>query len=146
MGGRMSLNKGKRAEREVIDLLQPIVDKTTYELNGPGIILQRNTIQADRGGSDIHGLEWLALEVKHHETMQVNEWWKQCRSQASRNQVPVLIYRCNHAPWLVKMYGGLGQDDVWVPSTVTVDVPAFLIWFRAKLEHELLKREDYFRS
>src|SRR5438045_4158293 len=77
MGGLMSRNKGKRAERQVIDLLQPIVDHCYKEAGLKPLLLQRNTVQSDQGGFDIIGLEWLALEVKHQEILNVDAWWQQ---------------------------------------------------------------------
>lgn len=129
--------KGQRGEREVIDMLQPIVDMVTYELGMETLLLQRNTIQSHKGGYDIIGLPWFAPEVKWCEVLDVKGWWKQCRSQAKSGQVPVLFYKSNGKGWNVVMYGGIGQDDVWTDATCTVDMDKFKVWFRLKLEHEL---------
>lgn len=129
--------KGQRGEREVIDLLQPIVDEVTYDLGRKSMLLQRNTIQSDRGGYDIVGLPWFAPEVKWCEVKNVKLWWEQARKQAKEGQIPVLFYKSNHEPWRVVSYGGLGCDGAWIETTVEVDMHRFMIWFRLKLKAEL---------
>ncbi len=145
--GSMSRDKGQRAEREVIDMLQPIVSDThgklvqTYsELNfGDCPVLQRNTLQSDSGGCDIAGLEWLSLEVKHHETPQINQWWQQTLRQAGKYKFPTLFYKANRVPWKVRMRLWLplkGWDGEWVVGDV--DPAVFIKYFSARMESELL--------
>lgn len=136
MGGRHSLNKGKRAEREVIKLLQPVITRFYDERNWEPPILQRNTLQSDRGGYDIVGLEWLALEVKHQQQLNLNGWWEQTLEQARQDQEPVLFYRKNNAAWRVRMYGFLSTDHNAVESLVDVAVDDFLRYFEMRLEEE----------
>ena len=141
MGGKMSRSKGQRGEREIIDLLQPVVNEV-YEmvlLHAPK--LKRNSLQSDGGGSDIAGLPWLALEVKYQEkndtpgTLAV--WWAQTLEQAEGCREPVLFYRRNGSKWRVQMYGMLcaGGHSFTVP--VLVSPADFLRWFRARLIKEL---------
>lgn len=133
----MSINsraKGQRGEREIIDLLQPIVDMVTFDKGKKSMLLQRNQTQSDRGGYDIVGLPWFAPEVKWCEQPNVKDWWRQCTAQAKEGQIPVLFHKSNNNPWKVVMYGGIGQDAVWCDATVTVDIARFLVWFRMKLE------------
>lgn len=148
----MQRNKGQRGEREVIELLQPVVIEV-YQTHGIETIplLQRNTIQSDRGGYDIVGLDWLALEVKRgeqHNRYRIDQWWTQCEAQAG-NREPVLFYRANHEEWKVRLYGmlftwreiggGLVRHGRTITVPVTVDVDSFLSWFRARLNWELYK-------
>lgn len=146
MSGRMARNKGKRAERQVIDLLQPVVDWVYAEearMQAP--ILQRNTLQSDFGGHDISGLEWLSLEVKHQEQRAVPSWWQQCCGQAAkwgirRSLTPVLWYRRNGEAWNVRMYTlDLAAMRFTVPAVDTVDITAelFQIYLYRRLRFEL---------
>lgn len=139
MSGTMARNKGKRGERGVIDLLQPVVNEV-YELNDmEAPILKRNTLQSDDGGSDIAGLPWLALEVKYQEQENVNGWWRQTLEQAGQDGIPVLVYRRNNAKWRVRMFGMLGTPGCGYTVPVTVDIEHFLLWFRLRLIQELTK-------
>lgn len=135
--------KGANGEREVVKLLQPVVSKV-YEEHGLKVIdLERNLMQSLRGGYDITGLDWLALEVKRHENLGlsgINAWWAQARRQAKEGQEAVLFYRPNNVSWFVKMYGYLcvGPNGGYrVRSPVTVDLPTFLIWFELRIRLEL---------
>jgi len=134
----MSRNKGKRGEREIITLLQPLVDQVyeANELDAP--VLKRNTLQSDGGGFDIVGLDWIALEVKYHETFQVEKWWEQCMRQAGPGQMPVLVYRRNGMrTWLVRMLGFVGEPSCGHTVPVSVRWEDFLLWFRTRLAKEL---------
>ena len=112
MAGNRSRNKGQRGEREVIKLIQPIVDRVCEEVGCIPIPLERNLIQAHKGGADLHGLDWLALEVKYQETENLTAWWRQCVEQAKEHQTPILFYRRNFVrEWRVKMYGHLLIPD-----------------------------------
>ena len=147
MSGAMSRNKGQRAEREVVKLLQPVVIEAWAELgkDGPAPCLERNLMQAHKGGHDLLGLDWLALEVKHQEQFVLEAWWRQAVEQADRagrrsfvEVEPVLFYRKNHAPWRVIMRGYLdvrGEKRVRCP--VNVGPHAFLAWFKLRLLVEL---------
>ena len=139
MGGLMSRNKGKRGEREIVDLLQPVVNEVYSICNREPPKLKRNTLQSDSGGSDIAGLPWLALEVKYHEQLNINSWWRQTVDQAEYGQEPVLFYRRNHGRWQVKMYGMLGMPGCCYTVPVIVEPADFLKWFRARLLQELSK-------
>lgn len=137
-----ALNKGKRAEREVINILQPIVAITYRAANIKPPVLQRNTIQSDDGGCDLVGLEWLALEVKHQETFHLNDWWQQTVVQAYRGgkqRVPVLWYKKNNVRWRVRMPGIVGgeRDNSWHPAVIDIGMEDFLAYFKNKLTHEL---------
>lgn len=135
--GSMSRNKGKRAEREVIGLLNAICVEvySAHKLDPP--LLQRNLQQSDGGGFDITGLEWLALEVKHAELLRLPEWWKQTLAQCGREQLPVLIYRQNRTPWRVRMFVHMHTGNELRCLPATVDMVEFLDWFRRRLNWQL---------
>lgn len=131
--------KGKQGEREVIAMLQPVVNSVYQEFQLEVPKLKRDTTQADGGGSDIvgRGLHWMALEVKFHKEESVESWWAQCVRQAGREQVPILLYRTNNKPWKCRMFGLLGTRSTGRTCPVTVSIEDFLAWFRLKLVEEL---------
>lgn len=139
LDGRGCRNKGKRGEREVINkLLQPVIDEV-YEAHGLEVpVLQRNTLQSDRGGADIVGLDWFSLEVKYHNSANVNNWWRQTVEQASRHQEPVLLYRLTgQRSWTACLLGWIGGMASGRWCRVTVCEEDFLAWFRSRLVEEL---------
>ena len=152
-----SRSKGIRGERAVIDWLQPVCLEVHAALNTSALglsafgafakvplpCLQRNTLQSDKGGSDIAGLPWLAAEVKNCETDspgQIETWWAQCVRQASPSQTPVLFYKRAHRPFRVRLLGGIGSQEPWLACVVDVDAATFETWFRARLALELEKQ------
>lgn len=147
MNGAMSRNKGQRAEREIVKLLQPVVIAAWTELErvGPAPNLERNLMQAHKGGHDLLGLDWLALEVKHQEQFMIASWWQQTKEQATKaSQLlnievePVLFYRKNHVQWRVIMRGYLDvQGGGRVRCPVNIPPEAFLVWFKLRLLAEL---------
>lgn len=128
MGKINSRAKGQRGEREVVHLVQPVVDAAWAEM-GCGVAgkiirgdlqmfradkpdMSRNIDQVRNGGCDLHGLPWLAIEVKFCENFTLDKWWEQATRQAKiRSNVvkhsvePVLIYRRSRIPWRVQVYG-----------------------------------------
>jgi hypothetical protein len=162
MSKSFAKDKGARAERNVIQLLQPIVDKVYSELGKPVPKLQRNSLQSDGGGFDIVGLDWIALEVKHQEKMKINDWWAQTIRQATdgniTNRLPVLFYKSNGLKWHVMMEGLVEiEKDFWsitppdglgmklgirgrkVRCPVTISQESFLVFFEHKLRLEASK-------
>lgn len=137
MGGVKSRNKGKAGEREVIQLLQPVVNMVYSAFGEEVPRLQRNSLQSDGGGSDIHGLDWMALEVKLHKDASINAWWAQTVRQAGNRRTPILFYRTDRQPWRVCMLGMLGTPSAGRTCRVTVSVEDFLAWFQIKLSQEL---------
>lgn len=139
MSGNRSRNKGQRGERQVIEMLQPVVNEV-YSVHGrEAPVLKRNTLQSDGGGSDIAGLPWLALEVKYQEQLSLNTWWAQCLEQAGTVRDPVLFYRRNKVAWGIMMYGMLGMPGARFTTRVIVTPEDFLLWFRIRLSQELEK-------
>ena len=141
--GGFARAKGQRGERAVVKLLQPIINSVyaEFELEGDQVPdLQRNQMQSHKGGYDIVGLDWLALEVKHQETLNLNSWWLQATTQAKDSKIPVLIYKQNRVKWRVVMYGYLPVGGDWIdwPRTpVDITLEAFLVYFRLMVANEL---------
>lgn len=136
-----SRQKGKAAEREVKDLLQPVVNEVFAERKMVPPKLGRNLMQFADGGHDISGAPGIAVEVKRCETLQLDAWWAQAQEQANRVKLlPVLIYRKSHMRWRVRMMGllpvGNGSN---VHTLVDIDCQDFLEWYRHYL-HDLLDK------
>lgn len=92
-------HKGQRGEREAADLIQGWVNEVMTAADRQPVELKRNLMQSKEGGYDLVGISWLALEVKRHETLSVNTWWKQTLRQTKDDQIPMLMYRQNRVPW-----------------------------------------------
>lgn len=131
--GKFANSKGKRGEREVVKLLQPIVDKVFGDRGLDIPKMFRNQNQSALGGYDIDGIDWLALEVKRQEQLNINSWWKQAVSQAGVDQVPVLIYKQNHKKWKIQMFGYLDVGELRVKTKVEITLEAFLVYFETKM-------------
>lgn len=136
-----SRTKGKNAEREVRDLLQPIVDSV---YSSRGIVppqIKRNLMQAMEGGHDLTGAPGIAVEVKRCETLQLDKWWDQATAQAYRVKArPVLIYRKSHSPWRVRMTGILPVGASGIPALVDIAAGDFLEWYEMYLHQHLDKK------
>jgi len=103
--------KGQNGEREIASSLNLILNNV-LKINGlpiPAVdVIQRNQNQSAVGGSDLSNTFGLAIEIKRHETLSINTWWKQCLAAAERNrEIPVLIFRQNRAAWRVIMFGAV---------------------------------------
>jgi hypothetical protein len=125
--------KGQTGEREVIKLLQPIIDRVYDDARQYAPQLQRNTLQSDKGGFDIVGIETLAIEVKRCETLNLSDWWQQTLKQAG-NREPVLIYRQSRKPWRVRM----AKDIDNLTMLVDVSIDDFLRWFEVFLKNQVI--------
>lgn len=118
--------KGYRGEIEVMRLLQVIVNDEYQRIN-----LHPPELTRSPAGRDIRGLPWIAVEVKYRETPCLDQWWIQTKVNAMENQEPVLIWRSNHQPWRVRMFGRLKvSDGTLVRAPVDITVDAFSTWFR----------------
>ena len=85
-----SLNKGKRAEREIAKLLGDLL----------GTPCRRS--QQHAGGTDsadVVGIDGLHIEVKHQERMRLYEWIAQAENDCGGN-LPVVMHRANQKQWL----------------------------------------------
>ena len=137
--------KGARAEREAIQLLQPIVDKVYFQYGLEAPTLQRNQMQSHMGGFDIVGVEWMALEIKHQETLHVNQWWAQTKRQAGKSRVPILMYKVSRVGWLVLMRARLpiqGMEGGGIRVSATVTLENFLAYFEARTRQSLEQKRN----
>lgn len=139
--GSLSIQKGKRAERQVASLLNPILERACGKHGCDPVKLQRNLKQVQEGGFDLDGLPWIAIEVKHCKTPALPAWWRQCVQQATQGRLPVLIYKIHGAKWRVRMIGELpvAPDVPAVEALVDIEIDDFLEWFEARVDHELGK-------
>lgn len=139
MSGRFSKSKGKRAEREAVKLLQPRVERLYASLGVSAPQLERNLLQANKGGYDLLGLDWLAVEIKRQETVQLKTWWAQTVQQAAGTREAVLLYKTNRSPWRALVQNYLVVGALHLPAVVELDETTFLDWFDAMLEREYKK-------
>ena len=135
--GKFARDKGQRGEREAIAVLQPVVNEVYKAMAKVPPELARNLSQTRNGGFDIEGLEWIALEIKRHETTQLSQWWAQTKSQAGSERVPVLMWRKNGGKWSVRMFGFLDAGGLRVRCPVDISIDAFLVYFKESLQHRL---------
>lgn len=133
-------DKGQRGEREVVKILQEVVDRVRLLFHAEPLVLQRNTLQSHLGGCDLHGLDGFAVEVKFVEQDAVNTWWRQTVRQAEQlskpdrePHVPILFYRGTRQPWTVKfrMYVQTPRETAAVELDAETDLEDFLTWFEA---------------
>lgn len=100
MTGRMSRDKGAKAERELLKLLGD-------EL---GVLLQRNIQQTRAGGADCLELKGFAVEIKRQERLSRPAWWMQACEQGHRiGAEPILFYRRNREKWQALVSTGDGD-------------------------------------
>lgn len=126
----MSKNKGKRAERQAADLLYTKANDVAKEFGKEAIKVERNLNQTRDGGYDLTGTLHFAIEVKHHETLNLNAWWNQAYAQAvAANKEPVLLYKSNNKPWRVQMFMTHVVERKNIKLRVDMSIEAFLtIW------------------
>jgi hypothetical protein len=90
MSGRMSRNKGARAERELFALLSDRL----------GCIVTRNLTQTRDAGCDSLSVPGYALECKRVESTFQNAWMTQAiASTRPGHETPVVFYRASRHPW-----------------------------------------------
>ena len=166
--GSLSIQKGKRAERTVAGILNPVIIERCVAVGIEPFKLLRNLKQTQSGGFDLDGLDWLAIEVKHHKTPAIKSWWDQTCEQAQRaneenrdlildadgNYIaapgthamvrePVLIYKIHGGKWQVMLFVRCEIEPgrrLKIAGTISMD--DFLIWFEKRLDVELKRRAD----
>lgn len=126
-----SLNKGKRGEREVVHLLQPIADQVFAMFEREAPRLERNLAQSREGGSDLNGIPFLDVEIKRREEERVEEWWKQACAQAKPHTQPVLMWRTNRGGWQVMLMLTCASTNMTIRSVISLR--DFGLWFRCRL-------------
>lgn len=138
--------KGANGEREVYNLLNPIIKEVMLEVGGfseddlrnPENFIQRNQNQSAVGGKDLVNTFGLAIEVKRQETLLLEPWWKQTVASAKRlNEKPVLLYRQNRKKWRAVLEHALEGFTpcnhtplVTIPLRIELSESEFLVWFR----------------
>jgi hypothetical protein len=130
--GRINIrNKGQRGEREVVKLLQSVVDVVRARRGLSALAVQRNTLQSDQGGHDLAGLGPFSVEVKWQETPYNDAWWRQCLAQAGGSMIPILFYRQTRQPWKVKFrcFVNTPNDRDQIEMDATVGIEDFIEWF-----------------
>jgi Holliday junction resolvase len=100
--GKASREKGKRGEREVVNLLKDYL--------GDDYDFKRNLLgQCRDGGMDVLGLEGWAIEVKNYANVtpsNIQSWWEQTCEEAQIAQCqPVLFWKQTRRPWVVVVAG-----------------------------------------
>lgn len=136
--GAKGINKGRQAERDVVNLIQPVVDHAYYQFGMDPPKMERRGLGLS--GKDIEGLEWLSLEVKFHAKPHIDQWWEQCVEQAKPFNdvvpVPVLCYKSNFKPWRVRMWGNAGTE-IAHPCIVDIDTQDFCWWLHNTITFKL---------
>ena len=150
--GSLSIQKGKRAERAVASILNPILVSCVQRVGCDPVTLKRNLSQTQIGGFDLEGLPWLAIEIKHHKAVSLPAWWRQTCQQAGTDEngapivgrtsrEPVLIWKQHGGKWNVRMIGRLEiEPGRRLRCAVDVSWDVFLQWFDKRAEVELRKQ------
>lgn len=90
--GRMSREKGKRAEREVAELLR-----------AHGFQARRGV--QFQGGADspdvTHDIDGLHIEVKRTEAFRLYQALEQAKDERKAGDIPAVFHRANGRPWVV---------------------------------------------
>lgn len=133
-----SRSKGLRGELNAIRVIQPVINIVYKEFGKEPPLLQRNLMQSNKGGFDIVGLDWLALEIKYQEAENLPAWWEQCKVQAHSGKEPILMFRKNHAKWKIKMFGCIPVGGSLIRTPVVIELEAFLLYVQLRLR-EILK-------
>lgn len=135
--GRAARRKGQTAERTVVHLLQPYVETIYRQLGRDVPQLRRNLMQTAIGGFDLIGLEWMALEVKHCNTLALEKWWRQTLEQTGPDQEPVLFYKkTGMSGWRVRMTGYLSTDSHARSALVDIDWRDFVEYMYLRICEE----------
>ena len=142
--------KGKTGEREMVNHLEPIVQKQLKMAGYPETavkVVQRNQNQSAVGGGDI-SIFGLALEIKRQETLTVDKWWKQTITSAQRNgETPVLLYRQNRKQWRCVLNGAIAlpicSQAIYSAQSARVEVSfeTFLTWFEEWVRRRIAQGE-----
>jgi hypothetical protein len=123
--------KGKRAEYAARDILQEISNLVAAELGVEPIKIDRNLTQTRGGGYDLVGTFACAMEIKHHENLQLNQWWEQAVRQAQpTGMIPVLMYKQNNKPWRVQMNLLHVVNEVQIRARSDISLDVFKVIFR----------------
>jgi Holliday junction resolvase len=91
--GRLSRNKGKTGERELAHELRRVL----------GVIARRGVQYTGGAGSPdvVTEIDSIHIECKRTEHFRLFEALEQSIRDAGESQVPVVMHRPNHRPWIV---------------------------------------------
>lgn len=124
-------SKGQRGEREAAALVASWANEVLRGLGLPEVELKRNLQQSQEGGYDVVGFDWLAMEVKRHESLaQLSQWWKQTLKQAGDGQVPFLMYRQNRSPWRFRIKAPVAHPKGAVLLTIDLAEDDARLWMQ----------------
>jgi len=138
--GSLSIQKGKRAERDVARRLNESLALVCGQAGVPVARLQRNLKQVQQGGFDLDGLDWLAIEIKHHKQVSLGSWWAQTLRQATDEREPILIWKQHGGQWRVRMFSRLVIEQGRLLRVVAdIDWESFIVWFEKRAEVEIKK-------
>ena len=92
--GSKSVQKGARAEREVMAILKE-----------HGYPVERGGTQSYGQRPDLYGLDGVHLEVKRSECARIWEWMQQSKQDATKFEdgCPTVIFRRSRSDWLICM-------------------------------------------
>lgn len=101
--------KGARAERELANKLK----EYGYECR------RGQQYSGANGDADVIGLDGIHIECKAVERLNIHDAMKQSKDDAREGEVPVVMHKKNHKPWLVtmelndfmKLYQEKGRDE-----------------------------------
>lgn len=139
--------KGEDGEREIVNMLKPIVarvlqDYGIKDIDNANYYPQRNQNQTAVGGTDIisYGFD---IEVKRHEVLSVNTWWRQVTTSAANSgNMPVLLYRQNRLGWSCIMYTYTrGPNNRFMKVRSEVSLEAFLKLYEEYVRHYLKPKD-----
>lgn len=130
--GALSINKGKRLERTLCQLL-------SLEL---GIKCVRNLAQTRDGGvtGDVVGAHNFAIECKGGPAY-LAAWWRQTLLQATDGRLPALAYKLDRYPWVVKVraHDVIPELACEPDETVDMTLPAFCVLVRERISAAALR-------
>jgi hypothetical protein len=142
--------KGFNAEREVVRMLNEIINTVIAAqswddsvVSGARDCIQRNQQQSAVGGSDLTGVFGMAIEIKRHETLHINQWWLQCTEAAKRNnEHPVLLFRQSNQKWTCVTLGSAPLPGGRLSAIrVQFDEATFRIWFYQWVYYKMIAGE-----
>lgn len=154
--GSLSIQKGKRAERDVAKVLNQTIIEVCARLEVEPFRVMRNLKQTQSGGFDLDGIAWLAIEIKHHKAVALAPWWAQTLRQAGPqpeggySREPILIWKQHGGQWRVRMFArlrlnpdsGVGIPAQWLRVVADITFAEFMQWFERRLVVELENRGD----
>ena len=106
--------KGARAERELANKLK----EYGYECR------RGQQYSGANGDADVVGLDGIHIECKAVERLNIHDAMKQSKDDAREGEIPVVMHKKNHKPWLVTMelndfmavYKNAESEDGYCPT------------------------------